>query len=66
MKFFSTVFLSVASSTAVIASRQAGETLDKGGQTIVLKEIGGVPGNECLTFHNYGKIIAHLLFLPLI
>ncbi|KAI0856582.1 hypothetical protein F4860DRAFT_397291 [Xylaria cubensis] len=28
-----------------------------GGSTLVLKEIGGVPGNECLTFRNNGEIV---------
>ncbi|KAI0914339.1 hypothetical protein F4823DRAFT_558034 [Ustulina deusta] len=27
------------------------------GSTLVLKEIGGVPGNECLTFRNNGEIV---------
>ncbi len=27
------------------------------GSTLVLKEIGGVPGNECLTFRNNGMLL---------
>ncbi|KAI0429210.1 hypothetical protein F5Y09DRAFT_265498 [Xylaria sp. FL1042] len=27
------------------------------GDTLVLKEVGGVPGNECLTFRNNGEIV---------
>ncbi|KAI0417346.1 hypothetical protein F5X98DRAFT_160226 [Xylaria grammica] len=27
------------------------------GATLVLKEVGGVPGNECLTFRNNGEIV---------
>ncbi|KAK7752495.1 hypothetical protein SLS62_005463 [Diatrype stigma] len=27
------------------------------GQTLVLKEVNGVPGNECLTFRNNGEIV---------
>ncbi len=26
----------------------------RGADTIVLKEVGGIPGNECLTFRNNG------------
>jgi hypothetical protein len=29
-------------------------TVTRGPTTLVLKEIGGVPGNECLTFRNNG------------
>lgn len=35
------------------------------GQTIVLFEVNGVPGNECLTFRNNGKSLFYL-FLPLL
>lgn len=31
------------------------------GQTLVLFEVGGVPGNECLTFRNNGQQIFHSL-----
>lgn len=45
-----------ASALAVaITSRQNGKSaLQKGAQTLVLKEVGGIPGNECLTFRNNG------------
>uniref|UniRef100_A0A0S1MJ53 Secreted protein n=1 Tax=Phakopsora pachyrhizi TaxID=170000 RepID=A0A0S1MJ53_PHAPC len=29
----------------------------RGGQTIVLKEVGGIPGNECMTFTNAGQAV---------
>lgn len=31
-----------------------GTALIESGQTLVLKEVNGVPGNECLTFRNNG------------
>lgn len=47
-----------SASAAVITSRQKSNgALQKGGQTLVLKEIGGIPGNECLTFRNNGITI---------
>jgi hypothetical protein len=30
-------------------------TIIKGPNTIVLKEVNGVPGNECITFRNNGR-----------
>lgn len=30
--------------------------VSRGAKTIVLFEVGGVPGNECLTFRNNGEI----------
>ncbi|PVH87867.1 hypothetical protein DL98DRAFT_509394 [Cadophora sp. DSE1049] len=29
----------------------------RGADTIVMKEVGGIPGNECLTFRNNGEIV---------
>jgi hypothetical protein len=29
--------------------------ISRGASTVVMKEVGGVPGNECLTFRNNGK-----------
>lgn len=29
--------------------------ITRGASTLVLKEVGGIPGNECLTFRNNGK-----------
>lgn len=39
------------------ASTAAG--ISRGASTIVMKEVGGVPGNECLTFRNNGKSSVH-------
>jgi hypothetical protein len=33
--------------------------ISRGASTIVMKEVGGVPGNECLTFRNNGKSSVH-------
>lgn len=30
-------------------------TVTRGASTIVMKEVGGIAGNECLTFRNNGK-----------
>jgi hypothetical protein len=42
-----------ASSAATTAAATA--TITRGASTIVMKEVGGIPGNECLTFRNNGK-----------
>ncbi|KAI1801064.1 hypothetical protein F4811DRAFT_480016 [Daldinia bambusicola] len=34
-----------------------GRKAKQGGNTLVLKEVNGVPGNECLTFRNNGEIV---------
>lgn len=39
--------------TAAAASSAAG-TITRGDSTVVMKEVGGIPGNECLTFRNNG------------
>lgn len=55
MKFLTSVLFAASASAAVIASRQnGGGALQKGAQTLVLTEVGGIPGNECLTFRNNG------------
>lgn len=56
MRFFTSfIFTAGAASAAVISTRQNGNGgLQKGAQTLVLKEVGGIPGNECLTFRNNG------------
>ena len=52
----SVILVSISSASAVvISSRQTG-ALKKGAQTLVLKEVGGVPGNECITFRNNGTV----------
>lgn len=38
-----------------VPAAAAGGGLQKGGQTLVLKEIGGIAGNDCITFRNNGK-----------
>ncbi|KAH6721155.1 hypothetical protein BKA61DRAFT_728764 [Leptodontidium sp. MPI-SDFR-AT-0119] len=32
-------------------------SVTRGADTIVMKEVGGIPGNECLTFRNNGEIV---------
>jgi hypothetical protein len=62
MKFFAVSLFMATVSGGVISSRQNGNgALQKGSQTIVLKEVGGVPGNECLTFRNNGKTTSNLV-----
>ncbi|KAK0113842.1 hypothetical protein ONS95_014089 [Cadophora gregata] len=34
-----------------------GGSVTRGADTIVMTEIGGIPGNECLTFRNNGEIV---------
>ncbi|KAF1926317.1 uncharacterized protein M421DRAFT_68005 [Didymella exigua CBS 183.55] len=58
MKLFTSLLFAASASAAAITSRQNGQsTLQKGAQTLVLKEVGGIPGNECLTFRNNGEIV---------
>ncbi|KAH8595912.1 hypothetical protein B0O99DRAFT_145361 [Bisporella sp. PMI_857] len=50
----------VADTTTPVADTNtggAGGAVTRGATTLVLKEIGGVPGNECLTFRNNGEIV---------
>lgn len=59
MKLLTSLLLAASASAVAITSRQQGNSaLQKGEQTLVLKEVGGIPGNECLTFRNNG---AHIL-----
>ncbi|KAG4436928.1 hypothetical protein IFR05_007579 [Cadophora sp. M221] len=32
-------------------------SVTRGANTIVMKEVGGIPGNECLTFRNNGEMV---------
>ncbi|KAL6703842.1 hypothetical protein ACN47E_009061 [Coniothyrium glycines] len=58
MHFFATGLFIVMASAGVIHNRQNGNVeLQKGRQTLVLREVGGIPGNECLTFRNNGEIV---------
>lgn len=64
MKFCASFFFTVTASAVALSSRQNGNgALQRGAQTIVLKELGGVPGNECLTFRNNGTAHAILEFV---
>lgn len=45
-----------ANGTAAAASTDTVTRSVAAGQTLVLKEVNGVPGNECLTFRNNGKL----------
>lgn len=64
----STVVAAVPASTAAAASTAttAAAAPATAGQTIVLFEIGGVPGNECLTFRNNGKVSESFLFTKML
>ncbi|KAK3986393.1 hypothetical protein QBC44DRAFT_248275 [Cladorrhinum sp. PSN332] len=56
MKFTGLAFLSaLATSTAQVIIVPNGP--QRGPNTLVFKEIGGVPNNECLTFTNNGNIV---------
>lgn len=46
---------SAAISPVATAVAAASGAVTRGPQTEVLFEVGGVPGNECLTFRNNGK-----------
>lgn len=55
-------------STAAAASGNAdtsSTTVTRGAQTLVLFEVNGVPGNECLTFRNNGMINTDLILVHL-
>jgi hypothetical protein len=55
MKLFTSFLLAASASAAVITRQQTGNSgLQRRRQTLVLKEVGGIPGNECLTFRNNG------------
>ncbi|KAK1760026.1 hypothetical protein QBC47DRAFT_357835 [Echria macrotheca] len=56
MKLTTLAFLgAVATSTAQVVIVPTGPV--RGPNTLVFKEIGGVPNNECLTFTNNGNIV---------
>lgn len=55
MTLFAITLFTITVFGGVISNRQNIDVgLQRGRQTIVLKEVGGVPGNECLTFRNNG------------
>ncbi|KAF7324119.1 2,3-bisphosphoglycerate-independent phosphoglycerate mutase [Mycena kentingensis (nom. inval.)] len=47
----------VTPAPAPLANLKRQARLVRGATTLVLKEVGGVPGNECLTFRNNGEIV---------
>lgn len=56
MKFFATLPLAMAACAVAMPSqhRNLRRQAPQLGDTLVLFEVGGVPGNECLTFRNNG------------
>ncbi|KAH7112849.1 hypothetical protein B0J11DRAFT_181741 [Dendryphion nanum] len=57
MKLNAILFTISSATAAVITSRQGNNAVQRGAQTLVLRETNGVPGNECLTFRNNGEIV---------
>ncbi|EQB57493.1 hypothetical protein CGCSCA5_v014371 [Colletotrichum siamense] len=59
MKFSAVLSLALATAVAAMPTEDLSkrQTVQKGRQTLVFKEQGGVPGNECLTFRNNGEIV---------
>ncbi|KAK0649806.1 hypothetical protein B0T16DRAFT_290678, partial [Cercophora newfieldiana] len=60
MKFSTvTVFLGAFATTsaAAVGSTVVPQAVQRGATTLVLKEVNGVPGNECLTSRNNGEIV---------
>ncbi|TDZ53821.1 hypothetical protein CTRI78_v006775 [Colletotrichum trifolii] len=59
MKFITVLSLALASSAAAVPTGDLAkrQTVTRGKNTLVFKEQGGVPGNECLTFRNNGDIV---------
>ncbi|GKT66087.1 hypothetical protein ColTof4_03162 [Colletotrichum tofieldiae] len=59
MKFTAALYLALASSVAAMPTEDLSkrQTVNRGQDTLVFKEQGGVPGNECLTFRNNGEIV---------
>ncbi|ORY64846.1 uncharacterized protein BCR38DRAFT_457164 [Pseudomassariella vexata] len=55
MKLLNVLVLSVSVSAMVVEPRHRNQNGNN--NTQVLKEIGGIPGNECLTFRNNGEIV---------
>lgn len=62
MKFIAALSLGLASSAAAMPTEDLSkrQTVNRGPETLVFKEQGGVPGNECLTFRNNGKFTTQL------
>lgn len=58
MKFTAALSLALATFVAAMPAEDLSkrQAIKKGGSTLVFKEQGGVPGNECLTFRNNGTI----------
>lgn len=46
----------VAVATAAANTATTGGTITRGASTVVMFEVGGIAGNECLTFRNNGNI----------
>ncbi|KAF6804911.1 hypothetical protein CSOJ01_09873 [Colletotrichum sojae] len=59
MKFSAVLSLALASAAAAMPTEDLSkrQTVQRGRNTLVFKEQGGVPGNECLTFRNNGEIV---------
>ncbi|KAJ0161147.1 hypothetical protein CTA2_6696 [Colletotrichum tanaceti] len=59
MKFIAALSLALASSVAAVPIQDLSkrQTVNRGSDTLVFKEQGGVAGNECLTFRNNGDIV---------
>ncbi|TVY84047.1 hypothetical protein LSUE1_G003685 [Lachnellula suecica] len=58
--FSSFALYALASGAAVKAAATAATkatAITKGATTIVMKEVGGIAGNECLTFRNNGEMV---------
>ena len=51
--------VSIGGATGGATGATAGGAVTRGDSTIVMKEVGGIPGNECLTFRNNGQFNAH-------
>jgi hypothetical protein len=50
-----------AVATAAASTSTTGGAITRGASTIVMFEVGGVPGNECLTFRNNGTVPLHYI-----
>lgn len=51
---------SSTTNTAAVSNAATDSNSIANGQTVVLFEVNGVPGNECLTFRNNGKFFGPL------
>jgi hypothetical protein len=56
--FVSFLFVVSTSALAITGRQNGNNVLQRGDTTLVLKEVGGVPGNECLTFRNNGALMS--------